>query len=504
MSSVERSRGGWSERLEPVLVKDVRAALRGKAFALTLLGAVSLTTAVLLFVLVLRTVDGAEPEGERLFAWVAWSASAAMGVFVPLWAFTSLGEELDGDAYDLLAISRLSAWRVVWGKFLAAMLQCGLVFCAAFPFALFAFLLGGTDAGTVALRMLGVLGSSAICVAAALAVSALARTRWVRAMLLAVVAFCLLWLHGIATFVAARTAHAAAVTGAPEPLVQLAGQLVLSAAFVGFFLALASARLAHPGSSRSTPVRAWLLALTIAQYVSPPFAMGPSAFATMLGYAALFYFPIAIVVLLVLCTELEPLPRAHAWRPRSKLAALVASPFVAGGGRGALFALLLVVVMAVGGAVRLAVMPGVNAGVSRTSLLLCVALPSLYVLVPAGLLARWNTDARRTRTIRAVIAMGWGLLWVGTALVLAASGDDPDPMRVLFGSIVPVRDLFAADGTVQQPEQVLVLVALALAGVLVNLPRIVRGVREVLARVEPRASVVPARTARALDAPPQP
>lgn len=506
MSPLERARVGWSERLEPVLVKDLRAALRGKAFALTLLGSVSLTTAVLLFVLVLRTVDGAEPEGERLFEWVAWSANAAMGVFVPLWAFTSLGQELDGDAYDLLAISRLSAWRIVWGKFLAAMAQCALVFCAAFPFALFAFLLGGIDAGTVAVRMLGVLATSAICVAAALAASALARTKWVRAMLLAGVAFALLWMHGALFVGAARGGRATMYAGAvaPESLARIAGQLAIAGSFAGFFLALAAACLAHPESSRSTPVRAWLFVLAIAHYASAPFALWTSGLATMLGYASFFFMPLAVVVLLFVCTEREPLPRALAWRPRTKLAALFASPFLAGGGRGAVFTLLFVVVLVIGTRVVFSVLPSAATGLWRASLLACVSIPCVYVLLPSGLLARWNTDASRPRTIRAVIAFAWGVLWVGTALLLAATGGRLDPMLLFYGPIVNTDGMFAPDGWVRRPLQLLAIAALSLAAVLVNLPRKIRGVREVLARVEPEREPARVKVPGAIDAPPQP
>jgi hypothetical protein len=193
--------------------------------------------------------------------------------------------------------------------------------------------------------------------------------------------------------------------------------------------------------------------------------------------------PLDLLVLLFLCTERERLPRATAAsQPRSTARALGASPFLAGGGRGALYALLLLGALAL--CVRAAAWLSAPAsGQWRASVLMLLGLASFYVLLPSALLARWNTDARRTRWIRIAIAGGWALLWIGCALAAMLTEGRFDATRMFFSPVLGAHTLFADDGSCTEPVRAALLLAVTILAVLANLPRIVRGVREVLARV---------------------
>ena len=120
--------------LPPMLVKELRQGVQSGAFFWTfLLFQAALFLIFSLQVLVVDANPGAVREFTALF-WVA--AVAGVAVLVPLRGLGAIGGEQHGNALDLLQITRLSATRIVVGKWVALVAQSFLVAATLNDFAL--------------------------------------------------------------------------------------------------------------------------------------------------------------------------------------------------------------------------------------------------------------------------------------------------------------------------------------------------------------------------------
>ena len=173
------------DRLNPVLVKEVRQALRGKqfrsAFIFTLVVSVIVAVSI-----VLGTAEQAEwtPIGPPFFMGVFACLTLAVIGFVPMAAFQSMGSEWDENTFDMLALSHLRPRHIVLGKLLAAGVQALLYFSIFGFFSVFTFLLGGVDLNLVLVGIPLLAFISLALSSLAVALSSLSQKRMVRVLLM--------------------------------------------------------------------------------------------------------------------------------------------------------------------------------------------------------------------------------------------------------------------------------------------------------------------------------
>lgn len=152
---------GWIDRqseqisswLNPILIKEARQSLKSRQFLITFF--------VLLLASCVWTVLGVAnnapdvyylPTGGNLLAGYYLILAIPLIGMVPLAAYRSLAVEIEEDTFEMLAITRLSAGRIVMGKLNSAMLQMVVYFAAIVPCIAFSYLLRG-----VTLPMIGML-----------------------------------------------------------------------------------------------------------------------------------------------------------------------------------------------------------------------------------------------------------------------------------------------------------------------------------------------------------
>ncbi len=133
----------FSDRLSPVLVKELRQGLRGRYFITIFL----VLQGLLLLVL---TSQLASVEQGTYVAEVAsgafWSFVAVpIGLLMPLSGFGALLNERKAGTLELLQMSRLNSRGIVTGKWLALVAQMLLLITAVFPWAVLRYMLGGVD-----------------------------------------------------------------------------------------------------------------------------------------------------------------------------------------------------------------------------------------------------------------------------------------------------------------------------------------------------------------------
>lgn len=123
----------FSDRLPAVLVKELRQGLRARLFVIPFL--------ILHGVLVLSTL--AAGSGGTAFFWQ--SLTIMLAALLPMRNIGALAEERQANTLDTLMLTRLTPWRIVWGKWSATFALVLLTAVSALPYLLVRYLNGGSS-----------------------------------------------------------------------------------------------------------------------------------------------------------------------------------------------------------------------------------------------------------------------------------------------------------------------------------------------------------------------
>jgi ABC-type transport system involved in multi-copper enzyme maturation permease subunit len=160
--------GDW---MSPMVVKELRQGLRSRSFV----SAYLLMHALLVSVLLIATSNPGEQGATSGFLWAM--VGIPLLVVFPFRGFGAVGEEFKANTLELLHLTRLNAFRIVAGKWLALVLQATLMICTVLPYLVLRYFLGGVNLLTD-LQALAWLLFASICVSAAtVGVSACIRNR---------------------------------------------------------------------------------------------------------------------------------------------------------------------------------------------------------------------------------------------------------------------------------------------------------------------------------------
>ncbi len=169
----------WAtERINPIVVKEVRQSLKSKqftiAFGLTLIAAVSWT---LIAISLMVPKIYYTPAGVQLLTGFFCILQFPLMIIIPFSAFRSLITEIEDSTFELLSISSLSAWQIVLGKMMSALLQALLYLSALTPCIVLTYLLRGVSLDSI-LFVLGLTVTFSVSeTALALLLAAVSRAR---------------------------------------------------------------------------------------------------------------------------------------------------------------------------------------------------------------------------------------------------------------------------------------------------------------------------------------
>ena len=331
-----------SDRLNPVLVKEVRQSLRGAYFRRTFFLTLSATVTLGLIVLLVGVRDDDGRLGEYFFTVIYACLCGAVLVLVPLSAYFSVGAEKEEKTYDLLVLSNIRPRQIVLGKLGSAVMLDLLFLSAALPFLVCSFLLPGADLLAMLYLVAAAMVLSVALALSAISISTYTSVKFVRVMILAAI------FGGLAMITLGMSAMCAELMRRPGQLRDddfLYGNLFLGVAILissAYSLAVAAANLSHAEENRSTPMR--LVSLIAIALV--PLLTGLMIW--LEGYDDEGIMAVTCVALVALAapavffvTEPERLTRRTALDvPRSGLLAAGSAFLLPGGGRGMLFFLL--------------------------------------------------------------------------------------------------------------------------------------------------------------------
>lgn len=128
----------FSDRLSPMVVKELRQGLRTRLF-----GGVLLTLHLMLVLLTL--MSGGAENAAVVSGWFDGIATLVLCIIMPLRGFSAVADELKSGTLDMLALTRLSAGRIIFGKWAAIASQSLLLMLSILPYVVARFVFGGLD-----------------------------------------------------------------------------------------------------------------------------------------------------------------------------------------------------------------------------------------------------------------------------------------------------------------------------------------------------------------------
>ncbi|MCH7225679.1 hypothetical protein [Haloferula sp. A504] len=151
----------FSDKLSPMLVKELRQGLRAKTFVIVFLTLQGL----LLLVLLSAVAASSQPQraGGAISGIIFMFFSMALLVIQPIRGIGTLHREVLGKTIELMVLTRLSAWKIVLGKWVSIVSQSALIFAAIIPYLILRYWFGDMNLfGELSLMILVFLGSAVL------------------------------------------------------------------------------------------------------------------------------------------------------------------------------------------------------------------------------------------------------------------------------------------------------------------------------------------------------
>ncbi|MCU0797101.1 MAG: hypothetical protein MUF31_14345 [Akkermansiaceae bacterium] len=134
----------FSDKLSPMLVKELRQGLRAKTFI-----SVFLTMQILLGVVMLiamaSSANDPKEAGRAISSIVFFFFSLAMLIIQPIRGIGTLHREIHHNTIELMVLTRLNAWKIVLGKWVSLVAQSALLLAAIAPYLVLRYWLGGMN-----------------------------------------------------------------------------------------------------------------------------------------------------------------------------------------------------------------------------------------------------------------------------------------------------------------------------------------------------------------------
>ncbi|MCE2396645.1 hypothetical protein J4G02_19100 [Candidatus Poribacteria bacterium] len=135
-----------TDRLNPIVVKELRQAVQGKFLIVVLICFLCLQLLAMgIFLIIDESISVSFDAGRNIFQVLLVILFGTCLLFVPAYTGLRLATERADADVDLLFITTLRPRSIIWGKFLAGFVLTVLLYSACMPFMAFTYLLRGID-----------------------------------------------------------------------------------------------------------------------------------------------------------------------------------------------------------------------------------------------------------------------------------------------------------------------------------------------------------------------
>lgn len=250
----------FSDRLSPMLVKELRQGLRARAFVASLIG-----LHWLLLLLMAGTQFGVDRATMNELFWGI--AILALMLALPLRGFVALAGEASDGTLDMLTLTSMPAFRIVAGKWTSLYSQSLLVACSLLPYLVARYEFGGVEIAREALALGLLVLASALTTAAFVAFSS-QRSLILRLFLTAAVIVCgfplAVWIYVVATQSPGDSIMRSFTSMSTwEVIGVVLGYPAVVAYAVFLLLSLGASRIASPSENHSILKRLVVLGVTL-------------------------------------------------------------------------------------------------------------------------------------------------------------------------------------------------------------------------------------------------
>lgn len=130
--------------LPPMLVKELRQGLRTRGFVGSMVG--FQVVMVIAFIWAFAVKVFGDSQAQETVNGFFWGVLGVMLlVITPLRAMAGLRQEVESRTMDLMMLTRLTAWRIVLGKWTSLLVQAALLVLALLPYGLVRYFFGEVD-----------------------------------------------------------------------------------------------------------------------------------------------------------------------------------------------------------------------------------------------------------------------------------------------------------------------------------------------------------------------
>lgn len=133
----------FPDRLPPMLVKELRQGLRAKTFITVFLSLQGLLLIILLTATAGSTASSTSSTAGTIISGFIFTLFAiAVLVVQPLRGIGALSSEIKSNTLDMIVLTRLTAKRIVYGKWFALVSQSALILATMIPYLIFRYFFG--------------------------------------------------------------------------------------------------------------------------------------------------------------------------------------------------------------------------------------------------------------------------------------------------------------------------------------------------------------------------
>ena len=249
----------FADCLSPILVKELRQGMRSRVFLSLFL----MVQGLMMFNTLIALFSMNDPNATGFSTGLFWTMlGLPMLLFMPMLGLGSVSKELSSNTMELVFLTRLSARRILAGKWVALLIQTALLVSAVLPYLVLRYFSGGVNLA----QEMGTLGwmllVSTTLTAFTVGVSPFQSNQAVRIIMLFGIIFGLIFGLSLSANTISR-GHGPAGSGS-FGWPQVCMTLFMAALFIPFALEIGVSKIAPPAENHSTRKRLLLLIMITA------------------------------------------------------------------------------------------------------------------------------------------------------------------------------------------------------------------------------------------------
>jgi ABC-type transport system involved in multi-copper enzyme maturation permease subunit len=142
MPAATELKNDFADWLSPILVKELRQGLRTRVFTSTFI-ILQLVLTGCVFIGLLVAANGGNTGVSSGFFWTL--VALPLVLVLPWTGLGAISGEQRANTLDLMFLTRLSAWRILLGKWIAIVAQAALLLSAVLPYVVLRYFMGGVN-----------------------------------------------------------------------------------------------------------------------------------------------------------------------------------------------------------------------------------------------------------------------------------------------------------------------------------------------------------------------